>query len=532
MSISSRLKIKKLSASLIMFMIAVSFSVLLQGTRVYGADSLFTNVTQGSATTSTIEVRFKPGSGVSGDRFTALLGTSRTGNFSETGVITALNSLTIPDLDAGSTYYVKIASCDEEGMLTGLESQPVAVVTAPSGSPSYISQSESGADYVTVVWAPVSGATGYYVEYSLADSATGSKERMTVTTESCTIKGILSSKTYTVSVYPFRSNGSFTAYDKSMGATLGNVAIRDQGTSGTPTGKVTGLKQVEASGDKVTINFNPLNDENAEYAIFLSERNTTGFTAYVRTKESPFTIENLTAGKTYYIKIAPCYLTYSSLNETYIANYGEYSDVCEIVTAPGSAPASLKQTDIKKKAMTLSWSNVSGATGYVVEYYESGVSDSKKTTTVNANKVTLKKLAEGESYTVYVTPFRKSSSGYVAMDSKSYIYKSNLPLKPSKCSKPVVKSIYKSLKKLTVSTKAMNAAEGYEYQLWADGKDSSGKKVSGKICMADTKSYSSCNIKDDIIASADTAGLKVRVRAYITVGGKKIYGKWSDYTKI
>ncbi len=532
MSVSSRLKIKKLSISLIMFMIAVSFSVMLQFNNVHGAEAPLSNVIQTGATTSSVDVKFKAGSSVSGDRFTALIGTSKTGSFNETGVVTALNSLTVQDLNDGSTYYIKIAACDEEGLLTGEESQPIAVVTVPAGAPSYISQSESGVDSVTVVWAPVSGASGYYVEYSLADSSTGAKERMSVSTESATIRGILSSKTYTVAVYPYRSNGSFVAYDKASVATLGNVAIRDQGTSGTPTGKITGLKQVEATGDKVTISFNPLNDENAEYAIFLSERNTTGFTAYVRTKESPFTIENLTAGKTYYIKIAPCYLTYSSLNETYVANYGEYSDVCEIVTAPGSAPASLKQTDIKKKSMTLSWSNVNGATGYIVEYYESGVSDSKKTTTVSNSKVTLKKLSEGESYTVYVTPFRKSTTGFVAMDSKAYVYKSNLPLKPSKCSKPVVKSIYKSLKKLTVSTKAMNAAEGYEYQLWANGKDSSGNKISGKICKVETKSYSSCIIKDDIIASAATAGLKVRVRAYISVGGKKIYGKWSDYTKI
>ena len=532
MNPSLRLKFKGLPTSLIMLAIAALFAVLLSCDRIYAADSAFTGVTQSGATTSSVDIRFKPGSQSSGNRYTALIGTSKTGDFSETGVITALNSLTLTDLKDGSTYYIKIASCDEEGMLTGEESQPFAVVTAPGGTPSYISQSESGVDSVTVVWAPVSGATGYYVEYSLADSTTGSKERMSVSSESATIKGILSSKVYSVTVYPYRSSGAFTAFDKATAVTLGNVAIRDQGTGGTPTGRVTGLKQTGAESDKVTVSFNPLIDKNAEYAIFLSERSTTGFTAYARTKESPFTIENLTPGKTYYIKVAPCYLTYSSLNETYIPSYGEYSDVCEIVTTPGSAPTSLKQTVIKKKLMTLTWSNVSGATGYVVEYYESGVSDSKKSVTVKTNTVTLKKLKEGEAYTVYVTPFRKAASGYVAMDSKSYAYRSNLPLKPAQCSKPVVKSIYKSLKKLTVSTKAMNSADGYEYQLWADGKDSSGKRVSGKICKVDSDSYASCNIKEDIIASADTAGLKVRVRAYINIGGKKVYGKWSDYTKI
>ena len=253
MNPSLRLKFKGLTTSLIMLAIAALFAVLLSCDRIYAADSAFTGVTQSGATTSSVDIRFKPGSQSSGNRYTALIGTSKTGDFSETEVITALNSLTLTGLKDGSTYYIKIASCDEEGMLTGEESQPFAVVTAPGGTPSYISQSESGVDSVTVVWASVSGATGYYVEYSLADSTTGSKERMSVSSESAAIKGILSSKVYSVTVYPYRSSGAFTAFDKSTAVTLGNVAIRDQGTGGTPSGKVTGLKQTGAESDKVTV---------------------------------------------------------------------------------------------------------------------------------------------------------------------------------------------------------------------------------------------------------------------------------------
>ena len=508
-----------------LFMVAVSvlfiIGFLLQTrTYVYAAND-FSGVVQTGATTGSVDVTFNSSS--SYNRFTALVATSKNGNYAETGEITAFNKITVSNLLAGSTYYVKIAGCDEEGELIGNESSPVAVVTAPAGAPSYVIQTGSGAESVTVSWAPITGATGYYVECSLADGTSGAKERLDVNSTTATITGILSSKTYTVTVCPYRSNGSFTAYDAGNAAVLNNVAIRSDSVSGKPTGTVTGLKQTAAGTDNVQIEFNTIGDENARYAVFMSEKKDSGFTAYDRTADSPYVIDKLEPGKTYYIKIAPCYLSYSSLNDTYIANYGDYSDVCEIVTAPGAASASLKQTSIKKKAMTLTWSSVKGATGYIVEYYESGVSDSKKTKNVEKNTVTLKKLKEGSAYTVYVTAYRKGSNGYIAKDDTAYIYKSNLPLMPGKCSKPSVDSIYKSLKKITISTPAVANAEGYEFQLWNEKK---------KISSATGKSHSSCVIKDDIIAKAGTAKLKVRVRAYISVGGKKIYGKWSDFTPV
>jgi hypothetical protein len=126
---------------------------------------------------------------------------------------------------------------------------------------------------------------------------------------------------------------------------------------------------------------------------------------------------------------------------------------------------------------------------------------------------------------VYVTPYRKSSSGFVAIDENLYTSKFNIPVKPSKAGKATVTKYWQSLGKVNLKTKKIECADGYQYALYTAYSD-----TDKKITTATSTSYTSADLKSAKLKTS--AVFKVRVRAYITVAGKKVYGAWSDWTYI
>jgi hypothetical protein len=159
-----------------------------------------------------------------------------------------------------------------------------------------------------------------------------------------------------------------------------------------------------------------------------------------------------------------------------------------------------------------------------VDYYRSG-STSQKTTETGKNKIKLTKLSANREYNVYVTPYRKSASGFVAVDENNYTSKFNIPVLPSKAKKASVTKFWSSLGKVNLKTTKLECADGYEYALYT----AYGKKAK-KIATVSSTSYASADIRNAKLKTA--AVFKVKVRAYITIGGKKVYGAWSDWSYI
>ncbi|MCI5856861.1 MAG: fibronectin type III domain-containing protein [Agathobacter sp.] len=616
-----------------MFVMGLLFSlaVLMGGAKqnVYAAEApsgTVDGVKQTGATTSSVDLQFN-----------TLLDTQaqyeiRVSTQADSGytamTTTSASFTTLSGLAAGNTYYIKVvpfyAGADGAGNTYGAESSVLSVVTSPAAAPAAITQTGSGANYITIAWSQVSGANGYFVDYCLTDGTASEKVRITSGSTSANLYGVISSKKYTAYVTPYRmSEAGYVAYDSSLVISKSNLAISGS-NSGTPQGKVTGFAQTQATNNSAQITFTTLNDAAAYYSVQLSQNATTGFEECAAVTEGRYTFSDLKVGTTYYVRVVPFYQNWNYLNEQYDRVYGTASDVFaiataggpagkisglsqvdatvdsaqitfnalkdanvsysvqlsrsatgqfsevatvtdgeytfsdlkggstyyvriipfyknqnstsdqdarlygtasaafEIVTAPSTKPRSITQTKATKTGFTVQWDKVSGASGYYVDYYCAG-STKQIHKSVKKNTIKLTKLKTDKEYHVFVTPYKKSASGFVAVDETNYTAKYNIPVKPGKADKPAVEKYWSSLGKVIAGTNQIACADGYQYQVYTAYKDKD-----TKIKTAYSTSYSSVAIQSEKLKSANV--FKMRVRAYITVAGKKVYGAWSDWT--
>lgn len=435
------------------------------------------------------------------------------------------SSASVSGLSAGSSYYVRVVPFyEQEGEAPeyGQPSATLSVATAPATAPNTIIQTGSTDNSISILWDPVAGASGYSVEYCLTNGVTSEKAKLMVGTNSATLTGLSKSKKYSVYVTPYKmSETGFVACDTSKVASKNNLAI-GLADSSVPTGAVAGLMQTKASTDSVEIAFAAVNDISTQYAVFYSKDQNFGYTEAGVTAEGNYKLTGLEAGCHYYVYIIPFHQQWNSLNEEYDRIYGTASGVVDVVTVPNARPKMITQTAATGASISVMWDAVAGADGYRIDYYRAG-SKTQKSCTVMTNSAKLSGLSKNKEYNIFVTPFCRSANGYEAYDENNYTCVYNVPVKPQKAQKASVNSFWRSIGKVNFSTKKIACADGYQYQLYTDYLDKN-----KKIATVNSTSYSSAEIKDNAL-KADAA-FKVRVRAYITISGKKVYGAWSDWS--
>lgn len=295
-------------------------------------------------------------------------------------------------------------------------------------------------------------------------------------------------------------------------------------------GSVTKLRQTSDSnsGVKVAWNANP----GQKYRVYYSKSKNSGYvedTSYT-TSLSEWYISGLNAGATYYVKVAS-YVEDSNWNEIYVAT----SSPIQVVTTPSNVnSSSIKQTAGTSKTVTVKWTGVAGATGYRVEIEgKTGT----KARVVTGTKVSMP-ASSGRGYTVTVKPYKKSSSGFIAMDSSgTWTYgvyaapvnpqnlavysKNNLEWNPNESNEVKIgwdkNSFY--------SSTGEASPDGYQVQMCAlDGKTS--------LYVGMASSYP-CQVKISSLKARKAIknkGFKVRIRTYIkSDSGVAIWSAWSSF---
>lgn len=222
-------------------------------------------------------------------------------------------------------------------------------------------------------------------------------------------------------------------------------------------------------------------------------------------------ISNLSQGQTYYVRI----VAYKDghLFGDHNKNTSLVSEAVRVCTTP-TEPTELKQTAATKNSVTLSWKKVKGATSYEI-YRLNNSYNWDKIATSSKNSVTIKGLKKSNSdkYTVAAV---KNVQGYNAVGEKC----DGIAAKtiPSKVKNIDMTYFWGSLKECQYGWTTVNGADGYQYEV----RKATGKKV------YDRKTTTSSYV--DFKPYPQGTFIKARVRAYITVNGKKLYGSWSDYT--
>lgn len=282
-------------------------------------------------------------------------------------------------------------------------------------------------------------------------------------------------------------------------------------------GKVTGVKQVNDSASAVSLSWNAVQGADGYKIEYCESNSFTGSTYNYGYKENTsVTIPGLGAGKTYYVRVSALII-----NENNEEEVGTPSSVVDMVTAPSAKVTSLKQKDAKEKSASFTWGQAAGANAYVLLYHNVKVNPNNAKEKILGNVKTCSlSLPANSIYYIYVYPARKSSSNYVAVGNggmKNYV--TVLPGKVSKVKLLQTGTSNNSQAKTVEFSWNPNAvASGYEYTIYGYNNK--------KIVTKTTKSNAGVKISHKKLTNDQF--MKIRVRAYVTVNGKKKYGKWSD----
>ena len=274
-------------------------------------------------------------------------------------------------------------------------------------------------------------------------------------------------------------------------------------SSSTTTTKITGLKQTSDTTQSVKVEWNATGKL---YTVEWSSDNVKWTSAGI-TQQTSSTINNLTAGKKYYVRV------YANADTKTAATV-------EVYTKPSVKPASISQINDKTSttSTTIQWDKVNGATGYKVEYKPNINSATKVTKYVTTNKIKLTDMLENTKYFVYVYAYIGNDTYKAVSKSKTSL---DVKLKPTKVSGLRCDTFY-TKKGACFKVDQINNVNGYHWVVYKYNGSSKkyDKKVDEGKCSSNT------------ILTSDKVKVgqfyMVKVCAYTTINNKKVYGKWSN----
>lgn len=278
--------------------------------------------------------------------------------------------------------------------------------------------------------------------------------------------------------------------------------------------KTTGLKaSAQSASGPVTLSWSKASEDVAGYRIYRYDGEQDKYVYLKATRNLSYEDENVTSGTTYQYKVR-CYWKIGGKNY-----YGTYSPVVSVTTPP----AKVTNVGTEKRSslyLTISWDQVSGASGYRIYQYNEDTKAYEKVTTISDADTTSYKITGLSSATEYQFKVRayKKADGVTIWGSSSSVYREYTnPLKT---------------KKLTGSAKASSVTLQWDKVTRASGyrvyRYNSTTKKYERIAIL--KGNTTCSYIDSKLKKGAT--VKYKVRAYKTYDGVNYYGAYADILTI
>ncbi|MCI6505709.1 MAG: fibronectin type III domain-containing protein [Ruminococcus sp.] len=241
--------------------------------------------------------------------------------------------------------------------------------------------------YVSVKWNKAENATNYKIEYRKAGKNYKFKTLKTIKGTGATVPKLSANTLYYIKVTPFATKDNKTYY--------GSNAIIKVATATT---SINGLK-VTNNGKAISIKWNR-NKNATGYKVYRlnSKKKYVQVKTIKDNKKTAFKDTKVKSGKIYYYKVK-AYRTYNG-----------YGTVLSDYSKQVFSPCGLYATTVKTKSfsgkITVSWSKVSGASGYKVYQSKSKNKGYKCVAKTTKRSYTTKKLIKNKTYYFKVQPYK------------------------------------------------------------------------------------------------------------------------------
>lgn len=373
-------------------------------------------VKQTDATSSQALVEWSQVLGTAGEQIYYYVMYSDNVNFTNYSLSYPVNCYSVMSgLSAGKTYYVKVGVSSTD-QTTGFPadtkwSGAINVVTAPNSivlsTFKYTNAKETS---ISASWGKVAGATGYKVKYYKYGASADTAKYVTTTKNSVTISKLAKNTLYNVLVYPLRKDGSYEAM-QDYGYGMSALATLPTKVTGLDcTGFNTSVKKGQAAfswkANKAADGY--------QYEIYKYNSNKKLVTGYTNTNSVTVNNSKLKARQYYKIRVR-AYVTVSGNKK----KVGAWSTV-DYFARSGGDDVSPKLVGEKVK---LTWKKVAGAQSYTVYWSTSASGKYTKLTTTKSTSYTINKnIPYYKTYYVRVVPNRKvGKKNYTgAINSKSF----------------------------------------------------------------------------------------------------------------
>jgi len=261
------------------------------------------------------------------------------------------------------------------------------------------------------------------------------------------------------------------------------------------------LKAVSVSYSSVKMTWSPVQSASG-YVVYRFNSLQKAYERLSVTSKTSFINTGLVTAKTYYYKVR-AYITVNGKNI-----YGAVSKSAAVKPVP-SPPANLKASLLAYSSIKLSWSQVAGASGYIVYRYNPAKKTYESIKTLKTTVFINTGLTTGKVYYFKARAYRTAGGKNIFSTMSGSVNAKPVPAAPGSVSAAASNTSVK------ISWSAVSGATGYVvYRYNASNKSYNRVKVTR-----------STNFVNSSLVSGITYYYKVC--AYRTVGGTAVYGKFS-----